>query len=124
FCSGIYFAGPFRSDGTDGKYPKGDVHGCASFFATTGMSCRKIPPVEWTRHTQCAGRVGRVCLTSHSAVEQALLLVTFSLHKQRKVTRSPSGSESPCSWPSLEKGLHLHHIRNTPNRVSGTGALR
>ena len=41
--------GPFRSDGASGKNPKGDVHGCTSFFATTGMSCRKIPLAEWTR---------------------------------------------------------------------------
>ena len=41
---------PFRSDGADGQDPaRGDVHGCTSFFDTTGMSCRKIPAAEWTR---------------------------------------------------------------------------
>ncbi|KRG83498.1 hypothetical protein ABB34_11865 [Stenotrophomonas daejeonensis] len=41
---------PFRSDGADGQDPaRGDVHGCTSFFDTTGMSCRKIPAAEWTQ---------------------------------------------------------------------------
>ena len=41
---------PFRSDGADGQDPeRGDVHGCTSFFDTTGTSCRKIPAAEWTR---------------------------------------------------------------------------
>jgi len=45
----LIFRVPFRSDGADGKNPKGDVHGCTSFFDETGMSRRKIPAAEWTR---------------------------------------------------------------------------
>jgi hypothetical protein len=37
---------PFRSDGAGGKNPKGDVHGCTSFFDETWMSRRKIPAAE------------------------------------------------------------------------------
>ncbi|MPS37002.1 MAG: hypothetical protein E2593_17170 [Stenotrophomonas sp.] len=55
------FRVPFRSDGADGKNPKGDAHGCASFFYATGMSRRKIPPAEWTRRAQRVGRAGRAC---------------------------------------------------------------
>ena len=47
----LTFRVPFRSDGADGKNPKGDAHGRASFFYATGMSRRKIPPAEWTRGT-------------------------------------------------------------------------
>jgi len=65
---------------------RGGVHGCTSFFDDTGMYRRKIPAAEWTRGAQRRGRGGRVCF----------LLVSFSLHKQRKVTRSPTGSESLC----------------------------
>jgi len=45
----LLISAPFRSDGAGGKNPKGDVHGCTSFFDETGMSRRKIPPSEWTR---------------------------------------------------------------------------
>ena len=62
------------------------MHECTSFFDETGTSRRKIPAAEWTRGAQRRGRGGRVCF----------LLVIFSLHKQRKVTRSPKGSESTC----------------------------
>ena len=60
--------------------------GRTSFFDDTWMYRRKIPAAEWTRVAQRRGRGGRVCF----------LLVTSSLHKQRKVTRSPKGSESLC----------------------------
>ncbi|MCH1909147.1 hypothetical protein MKP15_10190 [Stenotrophomonas sp. Y6] len=55
------FRVPFRSDGADGKNPKGDAHGRASFFDETWMSRRKIPPAQWTQPAQRAGRVGRAC---------------------------------------------------------------
>ncbi len=74
---------------------RGDVHGCTSFFDETGTSRRKIPAAEWTRGAQRRGRVGRVCF----------LLVTSSLHKQRKVTRSPKGSESTCLDFDLPFGI-------------------
>ena len=61
--------------------------GRTSFFDDTWMYRRKIPAAEWTRVAQRRGRGGRVCF----------LLVIFSLHKQRKVTRSPKGRESSCS---------------------------
>ncbi|MGX9718992.1 hypothetical protein [Stenotrophomonas acidaminiphila] len=53
------FRVPFRSDGAGGKNPKGGVQGRTPFFDETGMSRRKIPPAEWTRPAQRAGRGGR-----------------------------------------------------------------
>jgi len=82
--------GPFRSDGASGKNPKGDVHGCTSFFAATGMSCRKIPLAEWTRAAQRGGRVGRVCLPSHSAVEKHLFWLSF-FAQAKKSNSLPEG---------------------------------
>ncbi len=76
--------------------PNGRAAGRRAFFDRTRMSCRKTPRNPWTRRN-APGATDGVCF----------LLVIFSLHKQRKVTRSrqrakPRANDRPFRQPSQQ----------------------
>ncbi len=81
----------------DGRgYPKGDAQERVVFRRYMDVPSKNAPGSGGPARS--AGMRPGV-LTSHSAVGKAPLLVTFSLHKQRKVTRAPKVHESLCFCP-------------------------
>ncbi|WP_434026266.1 hypothetical protein [[Pseudomonas] boreopolis] len=101
--------GPLRSGGDGGKNPKGDVHGCTSFFAATGLAGKRrstasprragirraanapglaaqrssrVEKSRWLREPAAQLRARRrVCLISHSAaVKRFFWLLFFTRH--------------------------------------------
>ena len=114
-CPGSASPGPLPQRRSRRTRPRrGGVHGCTSFFDETGMSRRKIPAAQWTRGAQRRGRGGRACF----------LLVSFSLHEQRKVTRSPKGSESSGSGLRTCLGSHVRTSRATTTKAKAFAPLR
>ena len=99
----LIYRGPWARRGSRIR-PAGRAAGRRAFFDSTGMCCRKTPRNPRTRRV-APGATDGVCF----------LLVIFSLHKQRKVTRSrqrakPRPSGKPCRQPSYR--IVFEQMRN------------